>query len=137
MFYHVRIDYCDKKLKVNQTLYEYDYSTQEEVIENIVAPYVEEKRFLFSGVFLNAEERIRLSVYETEFEIKRMVMVANQNVSPHVVFVYNNELLLNTSKYAKDITKEMTQCAISSVEDKKRLRWHRQKRKRLNNHCCL
>ena len=46
-------------------------------------------------------------------------MVANQNVSPHVVFVYNNELLLNTSKYAKDITKEMTQCAISSVEDKK------------------
>ena len=49
MFYHIRIDYYDKKLKVNQTLYEYDYSTEDEVMENIVVPYIEEKRIVFAA----------------------------------------------------------------------------------------
>lgn len=38
MHYHIRIDYFDKKLKVNQTLYEYNHSSKEEVLENIVIP---------------------------------------------------------------------------------------------------
>lgn len=116
MFYHIKIDYYDKKLKVNQTLYEYDYSTEDEVIEKVVTPFIEEKRIVFSGTILDAEDRRQLSVYKTELNIESMVNVANQNVSPGVIYVYHNENLLINNKYSKEITKEMTQKAISSIE---------------------
>lgn len=116
MYYHVRIDFYDKKLKVNQTLYEYDYSSKDDVMEKIVVPYIAEKRFVFSGTILNAEDRRRLSVYETERDIASMVVYANQNVHPGIFFVYHNEDVVQTGKYAKDITKETTQKAIAIVE---------------------
>ena len=96
MFYHIRIDYYDKKLKVNQTLYEYDYSTEDEVVEKIVIPYLEEKRIVFSGTILNAEDRRQLRVYETDQDIKGMVQYANVNVRPGIFFVYHNEDVVNT-----------------------------------------
>ena len=119
MYYHIRIDYYDKKLKVNQTLYEYDYSSKDEVMDKIVVPYFAEKRFVFSGTILNADDRRQLWVYETERDISSMVVYANQHVSPGICFVYHNENVVHTSKYAKDVTKEMSQNAIAIVEDVK------------------
>jgi len=116
MFYHIRIDYFDKKLKVNQTLYEYDYSTKEDVLEKIVKPYLEEKRIVFSGAILNAEDRRQISVYETDNDIKTMILVANQNMTPGVIYVYNDENLVCDSDYSKDITKEMVHAALESVD---------------------
>lgn len=121
MFYHIRIDYYDKKLKVNQTLYEYDYSTEDEVVEKIVIPYLEEKRIVFSGTILNAEDRRQLRVYETDQDIKGMVQYANVNVRPGIFFVYHNEDVVNTDKYAKEVTKELTKKAILSLEESKKI----------------
>lgn len=121
MFYHIRIDYYDKKLKVNQTLYEYDYSTEDEVVEKIVIPYLEEKRIVFSGTILNAEDRRQLRVYETDQDIKGMVQYANVNVRPGLFFVYHNEDVVNTDKYAKEVTKELTKKAIFSIEESKKI----------------
>lgn len=122
MFYHIRIDYYDKKLKVNQTLYEYDYPTEDEVKEKIVIPYLEEKRIVFSGTFLDAENRRQLSVYETARDIKSMVSYANQNVPERVFFVYHNENLLDADSYAKDITKEMIQKTLLSIEESPKIK---------------
>lgn len=119
MFYHVRIDYFDKKLKVNQTLYEYDYSTKEDVMEKIVIPYVAGDRFFFSGASLEAEDCRQLGVYQTERDIRSMVDFANQNVRPDVIYVYGNKEIIRSNQYTKDITKEMIQSAVQSVEDKK------------------
>lgn len=116
MYYHICIDCFDKKLKKNQTLYEYDYSTKEEVMERIVAPYVAEKKFFFSGVSLAAEDCRRLGVYETERDIMSMVNIANRNVEPGIFYVYDNEELIHSSQYSKDITKEVIQSAVASVE---------------------
>ena len=121
MFYHIRIDYYDKKLKVNQTLYEYDYSTEDEVVEKIVIPYLEEKRIVFSGTILNAEDRRQLRVYETDQDIKGMVQYANVNVRPGLFFVYHNEDVVNTDKYAKEVTKKLTKKAIFSIEESKKI----------------
>ncbi len=121
MFYHIRIDYYDKKLKVNQTLYEYDYSTEDEVVEKIVIPYLEEKRIVFSGTILNAEDRRQLRVYETDQDIKGMVQYANVNVRPGIFFVYHNKDVVDTEKYAKEVTKELTKKAILSLEESKKI----------------
>lgn len=119
MFYHIRIDYYDKKLKVNQTVYEYDYTTREDVLVKIVVPYVSEKRIIFAGAILDAEVRRQLFVYETERDIENMVSIANNNVSPGIFFVYNYENLVNTNKYAKDITKDIIQDALLKVDEAK------------------
>ena len=119
MFYHVRIDYFDKKLKANQTLYEYDYSSEEEVLEKLVIPYVAERRIIFAGTILDAEDRRQLRVYETEHNIESMVDYANQHVNPRVVFVYHNSDVVASNKYAKDITKDLTQRALLTVEESK------------------
>ncbi len=117
MFYHVRIDYFDKKLKANQTLYEYDYSSEEEVLEKMVIPYVAEMRIIFAGTILDAEDRRQLRVYETERNIESMVDYANQNVDQRVVFVYHNSDVVNSSKYAKNITQNLTHRAILAIEE--------------------
>lgn len=120
MYYHIRIDYFDKKLMANQTLYEYDYPTEEEVMDKVVVPYVAERRIFFDGTFLDAEDRRQLRVYGTEQNIENMVAYANQHVRPNIIFVYHNTDVVNTSKYAKDITKDLTQKAITFVEEQKR-----------------
>ena len=119
MHYHIRIDYFDKKLKVNQTLYEYNYSSKEEVLEKIVMPYLAERRLIFAGVILDAEDRRQLRVYETDRDIEWMVEYANQHVQPGIIFVYHNTEVLNSSKYARDITKDLTQSAIPLIEELK------------------
>ena len=120
MYYHIRIDYYDNFLKVNESLYEYDYSTKEEVVEKILIPYLSGKQIVFSGTILNAEDRRQLCVYETELDIKSMVKVANMNVSPGVFYIYSNEDLVHTRDYSNDITKEMTQSAMPFVEELKK-----------------
>lgn len=119
MYYHIRIDYFDKKLNANQTLYEYDYQTKEDVLNNIVVPHVTEKRIIFDGVILESEDRRQLRVYETDNDIKSMVDYANRNVSSGIIFVYHNQDLIKSSRYAKEITKELTQRALARVEELK------------------
>lgn len=120
MFYHIRIDYFDKKLKANQTLYEYDYSTEDEVMDKIVVPYLAGKRILFSGSLLDAEDCRQLSVYQTERDIKNTVSYASQNVPPGIFIVIHSENVLNYDDYSKDITMEITQKALAAVEKSKR-----------------
>lgn len=117
MFYHIRIDYFDKKLKANQTLYEYDYSTEDEVMGKIVVPFVTERRIVFSGTFLDAEDRRQLRVYETERDIEGMIKIANQNVKPGIFFTYHNVDVIETSKYSKEVTKEITQKALATISE--------------------
>lgn len=117
MYYHVRIDYFDEKLKVNLTLNEYDYSTKEDVLEKIVVPHITDKRFVFNGVILNSENRRQIRIYETERDIASMVDYANQNVRPGFVMVYNKIDVVNSSKYAKEITKELFQTAIPYLDE--------------------
>ncbi len=121
MYYHIRIDYYDKKLKANQTLFDYDYPSEEDVMDKIVVPYVTEQRMLFAGTFLSPDDRRHFAVFETERDIKSMVTIANKNVSPSVFFVYHNADIVGTSKYSKDITKEITQKAVDLVEERKSL----------------
>ena len=136
MFYHIRIDYYDRKLKANQTVYEYDYGTEEEVLEKIVVPFVAEKRMFFSSSFLSADDRRQLSIYQTERDIQSMVIMANQAVRPGVFFVYHKDNLLNANTYAKEITKEITQRAVDIIAARKLRRQLKAKRMK-NTRSCL
>lgn len=115
MFYHIRIDYFDKKLNANQTLYEYDYVSEDDVLNKVVIPYLAEKRIVFSGVILNSEDRRVLKVFETESDIKSEVNFANNddNLSPFIG--YDNKDVFEDSPFGSDITKSLTEKALSEI----------------------
>ena len=119
MFYHIRIDYFDKKLNANQTLYEYDYVSEDDVLNKVVIPYLAEKRIVFSGVILNPEDRRVLKIFETESDIKSEVNFANNddNLSPFID--YDNKDVFEDSPFGSDVTKNITEKALSEVGELK------------------
>ena len=52
MYYHVRIDYYDSKLKCNQTLFDFDKSDEQVLRRDVIEPYLKNSRFNFNGVWL-------------------------------------------------------------------------------------
>ena len=47
--YQIRIDCFDEKLKGIRTLFEYDFQSKEQVLENVILPYLKGDLFIFAG----------------------------------------------------------------------------------------
>lgn len=121
--YHIRIDYYDRNLKVNQTLFDYDYNGIDEVINKVTSKYLAGDVMVFSGSRISSQDIRRVSVYETENDISTTKQIANNNVEQNILFVYTESDILKDNSYSKDVTREImeeTQPYISqiSIEEK-------------------
>ena len=121
--YHIRIDYYDRNIKANQTLYGYDYEGVDEVIKKVTSQYLEGNFMVFSGSRISSQDIRRVAVYETEQDILAMKKYANDNLDPDIIFVYSEPDVLNEDIYSKDVTRkimEETQEYISqkAIEEK-------------------
>ena len=121
--YHIRIDYYDRNINANQTLYGYDYEGVDEVIKKVTSQYLEGNFMVFSGSRISSQDIRRVAVYETEQDILAMKKYANDNLDPDIIFVYSEPDVLNEDIYSKDVTRkimEETQEYISqkAIEEK-------------------
>lgn len=107
MYYHVRIDYFDRNLKVNQTLFEYDYPNIEKVITDVTSPYIAGNVVLFEGTRINNIDIRQVKIYKTDQDIRSMNEYANASVGPRIAYVYSRPAILDAHKYSKDITREV------------------------------
>ena len=117
--YHIRIDYFDSKLKVNQTLYEFDYADLTKVIESVTSQYLLGNMILFSGTRIQNQDIRKVIIYETSEDIVSMKRKADANVGHNIVFVYSRADVLESNSYSKDITRdvmEQTQHYIKYVK---------------------
>lgn len=105
--YHVRIDYFDRNLKINQTMFEYDYSNIEKVISDVTSPYLAGNVLLFAGARINNIDIRKVNIYETERNMQTMKEYADSNVGTCIPIHYTGSDILNTRKYSKDITREV------------------------------
>lgn len=112
---HIQIDYYDEKLKENQTQFDYDYPSEEDVVQNVLAHYLRGKVFMFAGIRMDAHDIRRVSVFYTNNTIQYMVEAAQSNLSPNVIYVYTPETVLKEVEYSKDITREIMQKAEKLV----------------------
>lgn len=112
---HVRIDYYDTKLKANQTQFDYDFPSEEEVIQNVLAPYLRGELFLFAGIRMDAHDIRRVSVFYTNNTIQYMAEAAQANLNPHIIYTYTPEAVLKETEYSKDITRDIMQKAEALV----------------------
>ena len=121
--FHIRIDYYDRNLKANQTLFDYDYKGIDEVITKVTSKYLAGDVMVFSGSRLSSQDIRRVFVYETENDISTTKQIANNNVEQNILFVYTELDVLKDNSYSNDVTREImeeTQAFIShkAIEEK-------------------
>jgi predicted nucleotide-binding protein len=92
MFYHVRIDFYDSKLKCNQTLFDFDISDEQELRRDVIIPYLKCSRFNFNGVWLNTSnsEVRQIRIFRSERNIEECKQIAESRI----IGYYNREELL-------------------------------------------
>ena len=116
MYYHVRIDYFDKHLKVNQTLFGYDYAIDTDIRNNITEPFVREKDFYFKGVKLQAVSIRQLQVFKSENSINQCCDYVNR-LNPSNFIDYSEEDLLPYENLVIDITNEIIKSTQNYIEE--------------------
>lgn len=85
--YHIRLDYFDNKIKVVRTFFEYDYPSKENVVNDVLLPYLQGKSFIFGGAKVEDGGIRKVEIYETKSSIDKAVEMANGTVSPMMTFI--------------------------------------------------
>ena len=106
-YYHIRVDYLDSKLNVNQTIYEYDYTDLDKVISKFFYPYVQKIGFFFCGARLNGNEVRAVRVFKSSMSIRDCVQHAYRSLPPRSICVYSNEDLLPYDGLVDEITSDV------------------------------
>ena len=126
MYYHVKIDYYDSKLKVNQTVYEYDITSEAELKDDVIVPYISEKEFVFKGTRLNTKNNDlrQLRIFRSDRPIKECVDIANSKVHRNVIMVYHKNDILPFDGLVEECTKMINevQKQIGNAVDRPQIR---------------
>lgn len=107
MYYHIRLDYYDSKIKSNQIRYIFDADSLEPYGQAIVQPFLHGEGFIFDGSKINAGEARALKFYSSEMDIERCCDIAQSRLSSNIIMVYHNRDMLTDRQFTKDITNEV------------------------------
>ena len=114
MFYHIRIDYFDDKLKSIRTLVEFDY-TEIKDIEDVAINYLSNQNVIFDGSVLESNSIKAIHVYSTNNDIRSERESYNQE---HRGVAYFNDVdFLTDQDYCKNITRDILNNVKEKLED--------------------
>jgi len=117
MYYHVRIDYYDKLLNANQTLFQFDYEQDSDVINDVTEPFIRELEFYFKGVKLQLSIIRQLQVFTSEHPIEYCREIANSQIPRSVIMVYGKEDILPYKNLVKEVTNDIIKTTQNYVHD--------------------
>lgn len=109
MFYHVLIETKEKvgKNNANRKFFELDKTDLQEIKDDIVIPYFENKDFQFDGYFMKPDDVIRIVIKESENSATELSRIANDRIPPNVIVYISPEDVIQKDNYVNDITKEV------------------------------
>lgn len=107
LYYHVRIDHFDPLLKVNQTDYAYDYTSEADVIDKILAPYLSNARLLFVGKRIKNDNIRSVRIFCSEHDIKTCVKTGDESLGPNSFMVYTDPTILGKKELVPEITTQI------------------------------
>jgi len=109
LYYHVKIELNEKNKKDYHTeLSELDKTDVNEIIDDVVTPYLLEEEFLFDGRMLTKLIIRSLKIYTTEEVSQSLVsMEDNKNRNNQFFFSSDKDNVVTYDRYSKDITKEI------------------------------
>lgn len=108
MFYQILIETTEKvgKSKQNKTINEIDKTNKEEIISDILVPYLKEE-FVFNGYFLRKENIIRLKIVTTEQSARALAKYENDHMPTGFIMYVAPEDILTYDRYITDVTKAL------------------------------
>lgn len=133
MYYHIRIDYYDKHLKGNQTLFGFDYLMETEVINDITEPYLRNMDFFFQGVKLSQPIVRQLQIFSSECPIDDCLEIANSQIPHNVILVYSKTDIMPYRNLVNDVTNNIvkqTQNYIYDMDNRDTTKLERSKSKK-------
>lgn len=104
--YQIRIDSFDEKLKGIRTLYEYDFLSSDQVLENVILPYLKGDLFIFEGAKIGDQNIRKVEIYETDKTIKQTVDEANYANQMFIPYTRKNILCDNE---LSNVTRQLIQ----------------------------
>ncbi len=109
MYYHILIETNEKigKSKTNKTIYEVDRVNKDELLEDVVTPFVNKKDFQFNGYFLKPSDIVRLVIKTTEKSARDISQYENSNLDPGIIMYISPEDIVSYDKYTIDVTKQL------------------------------
>jgi len=121
MYYQVLIETNEKIDRYGnyKEYYELDKTNLDEIINDIVLPFLKKEQFQFDGYFLNPNEIKRLVIKETQKTAKELSEIENENMPPDVIMYVSPKDILHYDKYTKDITKNVMESAKELLNTKK------------------
>lgn len=105
MYFHIRIDYFDPKLKVNQTLFSYNIKNKDEV-QKMASAYYNGHPFMFEGVKLKAEDIRSMKIFESDVDINSCIELGDKELNTPL-FVYNNTNIFEREDLLRDVTRTL------------------------------
>ena len=109
MFYQILIETNEKvgKSKQNNVIKEIDKISKEEILNDILVPYLNEEEFVVNGYFLKKENIVRLKIVTTEQSARLLAQHENNNMPEGLIMYVAPEDILNYDKYITDVTKSL------------------------------
>lgn len=104
--YQIRIDCFDETLKGIRTLFEYDFQSKEQVLENVILPYLKGDLFIFEGAKIGDQNIRKVEIYETDKTIKQTVDEANYANQMFIPYTRKNILCDNE---LSNVTRQLIQ----------------------------
>lgn len=121
MYYHVKIELNEKNKRDRyETLSELDNIDINEIIEDIVSPYLNQDEFLFDGQMLIKKQIRSLKVYETKENSETLYNIEDK-INRDYVWIVNRNDVVTYEKYAKEITKKVFSESKSQKHNKEEI----------------
>lgn len=109
MYYQILIEINTKigTSEQNRIIKEIDKTAKDEILRDILVPYLNEEEFIFNGYCLNKNNIIRLKIVTTERSAREISQYENDNMPDGLIMYVSPEDVLSYDKYITDVTKEL------------------------------
>lgn len=102
MYYHISIETKDK-----EKLFEMDKKNYEDIVENIIIPYLQDKTFQFDGYFIDPQNIRRFIVKESGNSSKLYASMEKKNLPEGLIMHIDPTDIIEYDQYVTDITRKV------------------------------
>ena len=107
MFYQILVETAERLENSNRekNIYEIDKTDKDEIIKDILVPYLNGEEFIIDGYNLRKEKVLRLKIVTTNESARALANLENSQIADGILMYVNPEDILEYDKYVTDVTK--------------------------------
>jgi len=105
MYYQLMIELSQPKGK-EKTIYEFDKSNKDNIMNDFVVPYISKKNFFFDGTHINFDKVARFIIKTTEQSVEKTLDTIRRS-TPGIAVLISKEGIFLEHEYTNDVTGEL------------------------------